>query len=135
MRIVTSSALVGAVIVPAHVHAADWRQVAARPNAFVGQRIELSPAFCGSGGAEATDPKLFQCSIGDGGLLVQSRQVSFTPEARAKAESCGGLDVLEQSSFCRFVVTFTPGHVGASSPDPGGKRRTPLLEGEKLEVR
>ncbi len=128
-----AAGLCGLVAASGNAHATDWRLVLAHPDRYVGDKIELSPAFCGGGGPAGADPGLTQCSVGKGDLFVQSRRVAPTRQGTRMGKECGGLDVFEQSSFCRFKVTLVPKSFGLDSK-LDDKKKVLLLDAESLEL-
>jgi hypothetical protein len=80
-----------------------WRDLAAHPGRYVGKEVEIVSAYCGS----AVDDPGFICST-DGALYI--RPLDFAAgAAKTKVENtCGGVDWMEKSAFCRVKLRFTP---------------------------
>ena len=89
-----------------------WNELAADPGRYMGQQIEIAAAYCTQGGASGDGPG-YQCST-DGDVYIAASSLSPAGAKKKVDESCGGIDLIERSSFCRARVRFTPSSFGKS---------------------
>jgi len=93
----------------------SWRELAADPGRYIGQQLEIV-AYCvqGDGGG-------YQCST-DGDVYIAAAALSPASAKEKIDAQCGGLDLIERSSFCRARIRFTPSSFGSSTDiDPPKK--------------
>jgi hypothetical protein len=83
-----------------------WSELAGDPGRYMGQQLEIAAAYCVQGGISGTGAG-YQCST-DGDVYIAARTLSPASAKNKVDASCGGLDLIERSSFCRARVRFTP---------------------------
>jgi hypothetical protein len=118
MRIYTTLALTiltmaAAMAQTGPVQRITWSELAADPGRYMGQQIEIAAAYCTQGGASGAGSG-YQCST-DGDVYIAARALSPASAKNKVDESCGGIDLIERSSFCRVRIRFTPSSFGKSN--------------------
>ena len=83
--------------------AVTWRDLAANPARYIGKEVVIASAYCGNAG----DDPGYVCST-DGLLYVRPLALAEGPAKLKLDESCGGMDWVEKSAFCRVKLRFTP---------------------------
>jgi hypothetical protein len=110
--------LIPAAAMAQPVEQVTWRDLAANPQRYIGHRVELAAAYC----SDYWQPG-FRCST-DGAVYVEASALTPDSERTKVDDQCGGLDVIERSSFCRARIRFIPRSF----------RTTTDFEGEKKSV-
>lgn len=107
---------------PAVAEPTDWSELAAHPDRYVGQQVEIGAAYCAAGGIDGAAPG-YQCST-PGALYIETPDVAPANAKQRIDENCGGLDVIERSSFCRATILFVPRSFRSSTELEPGKTVT-----------
>ena len=99
----------------------DWEKLADDPESYIGKPVEVL-GYCAQVGVKG-DVDGYQCST-EGDLYISTPEIKPDFAKRKIEENCGGLDVVERSSFCRAKMSFTPESVSASTTLEPGKTIT-----------
>jgi len=83
----------------------DWHDLAANPENYLGKEIEVA-GYCAQGGAKG-DVLGYECAT-EGTVYIDARGVEPDAAKQKVDKNCGGMDVIERSSFCRATLRFTP---------------------------
>jgi hypothetical protein len=108
--------------VPALAEPTDWSELAAHPDLYIGQQVEIGAAYCASGGVNGDAPG-YQCST-PGALYIVTPDIAPANAKQRVDENCGGLDVIERSAFCRATILFVPRSFKTSTELEPGKTVT-----------
>jgi hypothetical protein len=102
-----------AVLVPLSARAGimDWEKLADDPDA-IGKPVEVL-GYCAEGGVKG-DTEGYQCST-EGDLYIAMPDIKPDFAKRKIEENCGGMDVIERSSFCRAKISFMPQSVSTAT--------------------
>ena len=116
------SAGISAALLPLAAVAAimDWEKFADDPGSYIDKPVEVI-GYCAQGGLKG-DVDGYQCST-EGDLYISTPEIKPDFAKRKIEENCGGLDVVERSSFCRAKISFTP---LSYRPRPSLKRARPI---------
>jgi hypothetical protein len=116
------AALLAALLLPSAAVAGimDWEKLADDPESYIGKPVEVI-GYCAEGGVGDVDG--YQCST-EGDLYIATPEIKPDFAKRKIEENCGGLDVVERSSFCRARISFTPQSVSTSTTLEAGKTIT-----------
>jgi hypothetical protein len=108
----------------------DWHDLAANPQNYLGKEIEIA-GYCAQGGAKG-DVLGYECAT-EGTVYIDARMVE-PDDAKQKVDAnCGGMDVIERSSFCRVTIRLTPHSYTSSSTIEEGKTVT-VFNADKAEL-
>ncbi len=99
----------------------DWEKLADDPDSYIGKPVEVL-GYCAQGGVKG-DAEGYQCST-EGDLYIATPEIKPDFAKRKIEENCGGMDVIERSSFCRAKISFTPQSVSTSTTLEPGKTIT-----------
>jgi len=99
----------------------DWEKLADDPDSHIGKPVEVI-GYCAEGGVKG-DVDGYQCST-EGDLYISTPDIKPDFAKGKIEENCGGLDVVERSSFCRAKISFTPQSVSTSTELEAGKTIT-----------
>ena len=102
----TISTMIAAVAHAEPVTRITWRELAAHPDRYVGREIEIAAGYCTQAGIFGAG-RGYNCST-DGDVYIAARELLPASEKKKVNASCGGLDLIERSSFCLARVRFTP---------------------------
>ncbi len=125
MRLATlmiASGLALSASVPALAKSIDWSELAKHPDRYIGQTVEIAGAYCASGGVNG-DASGYQCSTA-GALYIETPDIAPASAKQKVDENCGGMDVIERSSFCRATIKFVPQSFTTSTELEPGKTVT-----------
>ena len=108
--------LLAALVLPSAAGAGimDWEKLADDPDSYIGKPIEVL-GYCAQG-----DAGFYQCST-EGDLYILTPDIKPDFAKKKIEENCGGMDVIERSSFCRAKISFTPESVSTSTTIEQGK--------------
>jgi hypothetical protein len=120
------------VSAPAVAKSIDWSELAKHPDRYVGQTVEVAGAYCASGGVNG-DAEGYQCSTA-GALYIEASDVGPSSAKQKVDEDCGGMDVIERSSFCRATISFVPQSFTTSTELEPGKTVT-VIETDAAELK
>jgi len=95
----------------------DWEKLADDPDSYIGKPVEVL-GYCAQGDADG-----YQCST-EGDLYIVTPDIKPEFAKKKIEENCGGMDVIERSSFCRAKISFTPQSVSTSTTLEPGKTVT-----------
>jgi hypothetical protein len=101
--------------------AVKWQKLAADPAAYIGKEVEVV-GYCAQGGVNGDAPG-YQCAT-DGNLYIETPEIGPAAAKTKVDETCGGMDVIERSSFCRVSIDFVPSSVSTSTALEPGKTVT-----------
>jgi hypothetical protein len=99
----------------------DWSKLAANPAGYVGTQVEVS-AYCASGGVNGDAPG-YECAT-QGPVYIEVPDLSPASAKKKLDDNCGGMDVIERSSFCRATISFVPRSYTTSTELEPGKTVT-----------
>ncbi len=94
-----------------------WQKLAGDPDSYIGKQVEVV-GYCAQGDADG-----YQCST-EGDLYIVTPDIKPDFAKKKIEENCGGMDVIERSSFCRARISFTPESVSTSTTLEPGKTVT-----------
>ncbi len=115
--------LLAALLLPSVAAAGiiDWEKLADDPDSYIGKSVEVL-GYCAEGGVNG-DAEGYQCST-EGDLYIATPEIKPDFAKKKVEENCGGMDVIERSSFCRAKISFTPQSVSTSTTLEPGKTVT-----------
>ena len=108
----------------------DWHDLAANPNEYLGKEVEVV-GYCAQGGAKG-DVIGYECAT-EGTVYVDARVIEPDAAKQKVDKECGGMDVIERSSFCRASLRFTPHSITTSTTIEPDKSVT-VFNADKAEL-
>ncbi len=90
-------------------------ELTADPGRYLGHELEISRGYCVQGGVSGNETG-YQCST-DGTVWIAARTLSPASAKKKVDDNCGGIDVIEHSSFCGARITFTPSSMDKANHD------------------
>ena len=112
-------ALLAVLLLPsaAGAGAMNWEKFADDPDSYIGKPVQVL-GYCAQDDADG-----YQCST-EGDLYIVAADIKPEFAKKKIEENCGGMDVIERSSFCRAMISFTPKSVSTSTTLEPGKTVT-----------